>query len=137
MAIDKRYAHVGGEICQNCNKRTKLCWKAPDDIWQKVTGYKEGILCIPCFDAIAEANGISLAWECKLHPVYNESTVDVDKDFLKVSVGCMEKMRLWNPERLSYNDYDYYCRLIKNKDHITIKCGLASCPKVNRARDVL
>lgn len=76
--MDTRYKTIGGEICQNCGKRHKLCWKAPDAIWLKTTGQKKGVLCITCFDAIAAANGIALAWECHHHPIYYKTTPTSD-----------------------------------------------------------
>ncbi len=69
--MDTRYSTVGGEICQNCGRRYKLCWKAPDDIWRKVVGVEHGLLCVSCFDSIAAANGMALCWECGEHPIYN------------------------------------------------------------------
>ena len=63
--MDTRYNTAGGEICQNCNRRYKLCWKAPDEIWKRVAGKKDGLLCVSCFDAIAAANGVALCWECE------------------------------------------------------------------------
>ena len=70
--MDTRQNTAGGETCQNCNRRYKLCWKAPDEIWGKVTGSENGLLCIPCFDALAAANGIALCWDCGLHPYSEE-----------------------------------------------------------------
>lgn len=67
---DTRYSTIGGETCQNCGKRYKLCWKAPDHIWKEVVKKKDGLLCVPCFDALAAANGIALEWECGYHAIY-------------------------------------------------------------------
>ena len=68
--MDVRYKTVGGERCQNCGKIYKTCWKAPDDIWEKITGGEPGksmggTLCIECFDSLCAANNISLFWDCR------------------------------------------------------------------------
>lgn len=67
---DVRYEIIGGERCQNCGRIYKMCWKAPDDIWQMITGGEPGksvggLLCPACFDALCAANGISLFWDCR------------------------------------------------------------------------
>lgn len=66
---DIRYSHPGGERCENCGKLSKLCWKAPDKIWEQVIGERIN-LCIPCFDIIASFKGVALTWECGEHPIY-------------------------------------------------------------------
>lgn len=68
--MDERYKMIGDERCQNCGKIYKLCWKAPDEIWNKIVGSYSGLLCIECFDSIAAANNISLSWECNNHPIF-------------------------------------------------------------------
>jgi len=69
---DTRHTTIGGEICQNCNRRYQVCWHASDKLWKQVTGQNEGILCPDCFDRIAGAKGISIAFEVIQHPVYNK-----------------------------------------------------------------
>jgi hypothetical protein len=72
--MDDRYKTVGGERCQNCGKIYKIIWKAPDDLWEKITGGEPGksvggLLCPMCFDSLCAANGISLFWDCRLDNV--------------------------------------------------------------------
>jgi hypothetical protein len=86
--MDTRYSTIGGETCQNCGRKYKLCWKAPDHIWMSVTGSDSGLLCIPCFDELAAAKGISLSWECALHPIYQQCTCHSDQTFYASSAGC-------------------------------------------------
>ena len=74
--MDTRYNSVGGERCDNCGEIYKICWNAPDDIFQKINGSLDGLLCPPCFDALCAANGISLSWECRA--VENESGIAAD-----------------------------------------------------------
>jgi len=55
------------ERCQECGRYVEQVWQAPNDIWEKVTGIKDGsgILCINCFNAKAEAQRVFLYWECR------------------------------------------------------------------------
>jgi len=57
---------VEAEKCQECGGYVQHIWHAPDEIWEKVTGNKDGSgnLCLRCFDAKAEELGILLYWEC-------------------------------------------------------------------------
>jgi len=71
MEQDRRYKTIGGELCSHCGERSQVCWKAPDELWEKIIGDKMGgKVCIKCFDVIAAANGFALAWECTEHPIY-------------------------------------------------------------------
>ena len=70
--MDVRYSTVGGETCQNCGRKYKVCWEAPDELWQKLVGKEEGSLCISCFDAIAAANRIALSWYCTVDKEPND-----------------------------------------------------------------
>ncbi len=62
--MDIRYKTVGGEQCANCGKVSKIVWKAPDDIWKRITE-EGGLLCTECFDALCASQGITLYWTCK------------------------------------------------------------------------
>lgn len=62
---DTRYSSIGGKLCENCNSRYKVVWKAPDNLWYAVTRKTgEGLICPRCFDALAAANGLPLSWKC-------------------------------------------------------------------------
>ena len=63
---DTRYSTIGGERCHNCGKIYKMWYYISDELWEKVTGQKEGLLCPPCFDALASINGYSLNWTVKV-----------------------------------------------------------------------
>lgn len=65
-----RYTSIGGEICQNCNRTYKTIYRVPDEIWEEVTGQKEGLLCISCFDQLASVKGFKLLWIPRKHEVY-------------------------------------------------------------------
>ena len=55
-----------GELCRNCNHRYLTIWRAPDDLWKKVTSIQDesGLLCPKCFDKLARDKGIDLYWNC-------------------------------------------------------------------------
>jgi len=54
------------ERCRNCGKLYLTVWRAPDRLWELVTGKKEtGLLCPICFDRLARQKGIELYWECE------------------------------------------------------------------------
>lgn len=69
---DGRYYSVGGETCENCNRTYKTIYRAPDKLWESVTGNKDGsgLLCIVCFDKLASLNGYKLLWKPEIHEVY-------------------------------------------------------------------
>jgi len=54
-----------GERCQICRKHYSFLWSAPDYLWYNVTGRTDGggLLCIECFDSMAEEKGISIMWQ--------------------------------------------------------------------------
>lgn len=62
--IVRRYHY---EICMACGRRVGACtgswWRAPDDLWQRVNGGYEGVLCPPCFTARCDAAGEPIRWE--------------------------------------------------------------------------
>lgn len=57
-----------GEICHSCGHPYTTVWRAPDAIWQAVTGITDGsgLRCLNCFDAEAAIAGINIWWECSL-----------------------------------------------------------------------
>lgn len=59
---DTRYYTIGGERCQNCGSIYKTVYHVPNELWKNVTGQKDGLLCLPCFDALAAVNGYALHW---------------------------------------------------------------------------
>ena len=67
---DDRYSSIGGEVCQDCNRRYKINYHVPNELWYSVTGKKEGLLCPLCFDRIASIKGYTLSWEPRKHPCY-------------------------------------------------------------------
>jgi len=56
-----------GELCRFCDKRYLTVWRAPDYLWEKMTGIKNGsgLMCPKCFDELARKEGIELYWECR------------------------------------------------------------------------
>lgn len=51
------------ESCQDCGHCFRLVWSVKDDIWNKVMGNGNGILCLDCFVERAEKMGIALKEE--------------------------------------------------------------------------
>lgn len=41
------------EVCGRCGRGFALVWRIDDLTWNMVTGGHVGILCLPCFDALA------------------------------------------------------------------------------------
>lgn len=68
------------EHCQKCGIPYETVWRAPDNLWGKVTGHNDGggLLCIQCFDKMAREQGIFLYWECESRrfPTKRESVED-------------------------------------------------------------
>lgn len=38
------------EFCHSCGNKQKLIWTAPNDMWNKIMGGPNGVLCVFCFD---------------------------------------------------------------------------------------
>lgn len=57
-----------GEVCQRCDKEVGVVWHAPNKLWRKVTGFREGgILCVRCFDDLVwERLGTFVYWSCSI-----------------------------------------------------------------------
>jgi hypothetical protein len=51
-----------GERCEVCNLRSPFAWVSPDDLWEQVTGRKDGKLCPYCFNRTALEKGVRLYW---------------------------------------------------------------------------
>lgn len=62
--IVRRYPY---EICMDCGRRvgphTGSWWGAPDDLWERVNGSYNGVMCPPCFTAKADTLGLPIHWE--------------------------------------------------------------------------
>jgi len=71
------------EICQLCGREYLIVYRLPDDIWERITGKKNGgLLCPICADVLAREAGISLYWETTTNafPTEKESEqTDMDK----------------------------------------------------------
>uniref|UniRef100_A0A6M3XNS9 Uncharacterized protein n=1 Tax=viral metagenome TaxID=1070528 RepID=A0A6M3XNS9_9ZZZZ len=52
--------------CHNCKRKFREAWKCSDDLWVIVSERHDGrgILCIRCFEKMAQEKGIDLYWEC-------------------------------------------------------------------------
>lgn len=48
------------ESCTDCGHCFRLVWSVDDEIWNKVMGSGDGILCLDCFIDRAEKMGIRL-----------------------------------------------------------------------------
>ena len=57
-----------GERCLRCKQPYEYIWWAPSETWEEVTKMASGgggLFCIPCFDKMAEEQGILLQWSVK------------------------------------------------------------------------
>ena len=56
-----------GEKCQKCGSRYLTVYYVSDDLWQRVTGIKDGsgLYCPNCFDKMAREKHIELYWTAK------------------------------------------------------------------------
>ena len=50
------------EFCHECGRLVGVIWTATDEMWARVTGKDEGVLCIQCFDNKAAVARILLRW---------------------------------------------------------------------------
>ncbi len=50
------------EICQSCGGRVRIVWTASDSEWVRLVGSEGGVLCVFCFDRLAENRGEILRW---------------------------------------------------------------------------
>lgn len=49
------------DFCERC-RRENIVWCAPSELWNKVVGSPNGILCPVCFAKLAEAGGLIAVW---------------------------------------------------------------------------
>ena len=70
-------AHISGkenesktERCQRCGKWYAEVYSAPDWMWGKVTGLKNGsgLFCMQCFDEMARSKKVIPFWKVGLYP---------------------------------------------------------------------
>lgn len=73
---DGRKGNQMGECCQICGKEYGYIWSVSDELWEKVTGIKDGsgLRCFPCFVQEAKNKGIIISWYGK------EEEQDIDLD---------------------------------------------------------
>lgn len=53
------------EICALCGGKVEVVWWCEShDLWTRLTGWSDGqgIVCISCFDELAERDGVILQW---------------------------------------------------------------------------
>ena len=57
------------EYCHDCGRTQPVVWHATDDLWAQVSGHPDGsgVLCPDCFDRRAQAMGMLLLWEPRIH----------------------------------------------------------------------
>jgi hypothetical protein len=48
------------QTCQVCRSPDKFNFHVPDDVWNRTVPaeYRNGIVCLPCFDEFARRNGV-------------------------------------------------------------------------------
>ena len=53
--------------CERCGEEIAVVWYAPHELWRRISGHNDdgGRLCMRCFDALAEEQGILLRWTCE------------------------------------------------------------------------
>ena len=53
-----------GEHCRSCKKLYHEVYEVSDELWKKVTGWKngEGLLCLECFTKLALQKGVHIFW---------------------------------------------------------------------------
>jgi hypothetical protein len=51
------------ESCQDCGHCFRLVWSVKDEIWDKVMGSGDGLLCLDCFISRAEKKKVPLSKE--------------------------------------------------------------------------
>ena len=65
-----RFTAHGSETCQHCDLPVGVWWTATDELWATVTGRNDGggVLCMGCFDVIADMQGLTLRWSPTHYP---------------------------------------------------------------------
>lgn len=56
------------QTCANCYRdgRTAIWFYVPDDVWASVMGEDQRVLCLPCFDRLAERCGVDYGGEIEI-----------------------------------------------------------------------
>lgn len=54
------------EFCHSCGVKQPVIWSVRDELWQTVTGSRNGVLCPTCFDKKAWEHGLMLRWTAKV-----------------------------------------------------------------------
>jgi len=66
IKFDCNYGREGNnQTCNRCGHRDYFNFEAPNNIWDKVTGGKYYVLCLPCFDALAYEKGVDYVSKIK------------------------------------------------------------------------
>lgn len=70
------------EHCERCEKPVGLVWFTANELWAKISGHPDGdgILCIYCFDQLADEQGIFLAWQADVYKTYQERMENVGRE---------------------------------------------------------
>jgi len=62
-AYDKMHSHPEAK-CQECNGKNPI-WYAENELWNRVMGSPNGIICPACFSRKAEALGLATILKCE------------------------------------------------------------------------
>lgn len=56
------------EKCENCGEVYFSVYRVPDNLWKQITGHEDGsgMICVSCFDSLAESQGVFLYWEAAI-----------------------------------------------------------------------
>lgn len=63
--IGKYEKSDGDSVCQNCH-RENIVWSAENELFNKINGSPNGVLCPKCFENKAEEKGVKIIFEAKL-----------------------------------------------------------------------
>ena len=50
------------ERCRDCGRTYKMVWLASDELWMKIWGGENGLLCPDCFTERCDKLGIFIKW---------------------------------------------------------------------------
>ena len=62
LAKLKQILHAKREFCHRCGRQQESIWHVPDWLWAAVVGRKYGIVCMRCFDQMADHRAILIRW---------------------------------------------------------------------------
>lgn len=97
-------AKYPGERCECCQCPYTTVWRAPDTLWQRLTGRTDGagLYCPECFDGLAEDMGVALYWECAEGHLPNEPPRIKTYAELAAATGIpiarLKRLRVFAPE---------------------------------------